>query len=280
MPAYGLSEHKFLQIPALAHEILNAMPVCDTGDILLNDRSLIQIRSGIVRRRTNELHPSFVGLVIGAPARKGGKEGMVNIDDGTAEGFEEIRGKHLHVAGQDNEVHPQLTHQGKLRSLRVALCLRTDGDDMEGNPVTAGGLAEILVVRHHRNDIARELSGSPTKDQIMETMIRLRDEESDTLPLRTSHDPGFHPKHGGELLEGSHLGLGPRRRRGLPLNSLKKYTILEIPMLVCVQDIAATGKNPTCSLGDKTGLIRTVKEGDERAGLMSHAGGCSPRHHT
>src|SRR3990172_9917413 len=77
----GAGEHDLLEIAALAHQVVDGVAVADSGDVLLDDRSLVQLRRGVVRRRADDLHAAFVRLVVWACAGERGQELVVDVDD-------------------------------------------------------------------------------------------------------------------------------------------------------------------------------------------------------
>ena len=63
-PLYRGSEHIALYIAALRCKLLRIQRVIDSNNILLNDRTLIEIRCHEVRGRSNDLYAPIVGLVV------------------------------------------------------------------------------------------------------------------------------------------------------------------------------------------------------------------------
>ena len=102
------------------------MPVANAGDILLDDRPLIQILGNIVGSGPDELDPTLVGLVVGPGTGKGREKGVVNIDHWTTNLFKEARREYLHVASKDKEVYFLLRQPGKLFGFCICLALSTD----------------------------------------------------------------------------------------------------------------------------------------------------------
>ncbi len=74
----------------------------DPLDVLLNNRTLVEIRRDVVSRSTDELDPSIVGLRVRAGTLKRREEGVVNIDDVAGEPRADLGGEDLHVAGKDH----------------------------------------------------------------------------------------------------------------------------------------------------------------------------------
>ncbi len=85
MAAHGAGQHNLLQIPSLPHQIIDGIPVAHPHDVLLDDRTFIQIVRGIVRRGPDDFHAPVIGLPVGIGADESGQEGVMDIDDRTAD---------------------------------------------------------------------------------------------------------------------------------------------------------------------------------------------------
>ena len=120
------SQNQFLEIASTLDQFLGTVSVTDPGDILFDDWTFVQILGNIVGSGTDELDPTFVGLVVGPGSGKGRKKGVVNIDHWTTDLFEEARREHLHVAGKDEEVDFLLSQPGKLFGFCIRLALPAD----------------------------------------------------------------------------------------------------------------------------------------------------------
>ena len=81
MRSHRLSENGLLQVLSLTDQVFDSVPVTDSGDVLGDNRALIKRRGHVVRRRTNHLDSSCVGLVVRASTRKGRQKAVMNVDD-------------------------------------------------------------------------------------------------------------------------------------------------------------------------------------------------------
>ena len=77
------------------------------GDVLLDDRTLVQIGRDVVGGGADELDTAVVRLVVGLGALEAGQEGVVDIDDSAMEALAQGGGEDLHVASQNHELHAQ-----------------------------------------------------------------------------------------------------------------------------------------------------------------------------
>ena len=91
-------------VPSGRDELIGAERVFGPGNVLLDDRTFVEIRRNVVRRSADELHASLVGLVIGLCTLEARQKGMVDVDRATVELAAEIVREHLHVAGEHDEI--------------------------------------------------------------------------------------------------------------------------------------------------------------------------------
>lgn len=74
------------------------------GDILGDDRALIQIGGNIVGCCPHQFHAARMGLMIGPRAFKAGQCGMVNIDAPPFQFARQIIGQYLHIPGKNDNL--------------------------------------------------------------------------------------------------------------------------------------------------------------------------------
>jgi hypothetical protein len=96
-------------------------------------------------------------------------------------------------------------------------------------------------------------------------MIGFGHHEGNTGPLVASREPDLHPqfpRH--QLPKGTHFFFDGMIGCGLPLHPLKENIFIPVKVLVGMQNIAPTLMNPPSRPRDQSGLIRTMKQGDDR----------------
>ena len=75
MEADGLGEDAAFHVLAERHHVLRGVGVRDAGDVLLDDRPLVQVGGHVVGCRADQLDAAIVGLRVGArPLKEGRKE--------------------------------------------------------------------------------------------------------------------------------------------------------------------------------------------------------------
>lgn len=90
MGLHGPKEHKTLNILSNVLEPRGCELVVYSDDILFDDGALIQVLGSIMGSRSDHLYPSLICSQIGIGPLEGGQEGMVNIDEATAKGVNEL----------------------------------------------------------------------------------------------------------------------------------------------------------------------------------------------
>ena len=122
VPAHRAREDLGLHVVAGGRELGRAHRVVDPGDVLLDDRALVERRRHVVRGRADELHAPFVGLVVRLRADERGQERVVDVDRAAAERRAGVVRQHLHVAREHDEVDPQLVRRGRADAARRRPC--------------------------------------------------------------------------------------------------------------------------------------------------------------
>src|SRR4029078_151555 len=94
------AQHGHLEIAAPTGEGGHVVPMADTGDVLLDDRALVETSRDVVRRGADDLDAPGGGLAGGACGDEGGQERVVDVDDAAGPAVDEPGGEDQHVAGQ------------------------------------------------------------------------------------------------------------------------------------------------------------------------------------
>src|SRR5207237_5049442 len=116
----------------------------------LDDRALVQLRSHVVRGRTDDLDAAFVRLVIRSRAAEARQEGMVDVDGAALELAAQRIGEHLHVTGEDHQLRALVLDETP--ELRFLLRPGVGGDRQvnEGDPVRRDELPGMAVIAGDR----------------------------------------------------------------------------------------------------------------------------------
>src|SRR3954451_6158076 len=100
VPSHGARERDAFEVTADCGQCIGRVRMADAGDLLFDDRSLVEVGCDVVGRRADQLHAMVVGLLVGAPATEARKERVVDVDDAASQRIADLRGQHLHVAGE------------------------------------------------------------------------------------------------------------------------------------------------------------------------------------
>ncbi len=65
MGVHGPRQHLAFDIPADRDVILGRLRMGDAGDVLLDDRTLVEIGGDVMRRRADQLYAALIGLLVG-----------------------------------------------------------------------------------------------------------------------------------------------------------------------------------------------------------------------
>jgi O-acetylserine/cysteine efflux transporter len=184
VPADRAGQGEALGVPADGHQLRRAVRVIDPGDLLLDDRPLVQVGRDVVRGGADQLDAPRVRLVIGPRALEAGQEGVVDVDDPPGQLPAERVGQHLHVAGQDDKVGPVVLDQGENLVLLRGPGLRPDRQMVVVDAVGLGQRPQIRVVRGDRHDVDAELPGPLPEQQVVQAVPGPRHEDEDARAHR------------------------------------------------------------------------------------------------
>ena len=177
--ADGLGEDAALHVLAEGHHVGRGVSVGDAGDVLLDDRTLVEVGGHVVGGRTDQLDAALVGLRVGARALEGRQEGVVDVDDAALHGAADLVGEDLHVARQDDELNVFGGDQVEELALRLGLRVLRDGNVQEGDAVELGDGRQVRVIADDR-------------DHVDGQTLRLLavQEVGEAVPLARHHDDG------------------------------------------------------------------------------------------
>jgi O-acetylserine/cysteine efflux transporter len=177
VPADSAAEGEALGVPADRGQLGRAVRVVDPGDLLLDDRPLVEVRGGVVRGGADELDPARVRLVVRPRALEAGQERVVDVDDPAGQLAAERVAQHLHVAGQDDEVGPVVPDQRQKLVLLRGPGVRPDREMVVVDSVGLGQRPQIRVVRGHRRDLDAELAGLLPEQKVVQAVAGTGDQD-------------------------------------------------------------------------------------------------------
>lgn len=242
----------------------------DANDILMNDRSLVQLGGHVMTRGTDELHPALVRLMVGLCADKCREEGVMDIENLVGKSVNETRRHDLHVTGQYDGVDAVLLHQRDVLRLHFSLGFRCHRRVNERDVKALRSGAKMLVIANDQRDIAGQLASFVPGEQIVEAVPLFRDEQSYPTTLLRDMQRPLHLSLVGDRREGTPDVFRVHQRKTIqrPLHAHEEHVRLAVHMLVQVQDVPAVIQDVAGDGIDEAGLIRAVYE----QGDGGHAG--------
>ena len=165
----------------------------DGFDILMDDRSFIEVGGNIMSGRADHLDATRMRLVIGLGALETGQETVMDIDAATRQEARQIVAQYLHIARQDDEVGAGFLDDRL--DLRFLLRLGILGDrQMVERHVADQRYGQRLarMVAHDADDIHVQLADAPAVEQVAQAMVELADHQQHLLPLVTTAQVPFH----------------------------------------------------------------------------------------
>ena len=171
VPADGSGENYLFDVAALFHQVVDRVAVRYAFDALLDDGAVVEDFGDIVGCGANDFHAAVEGLLMGLCADECGQEGMMDIDDLLGELCDEIRGKHLHVASQDDEFDIVLAKQFDLLPFCLRLVVLGNGNHAIGNAIKVCVGLRVGMIADYQGDFAGEFAGALPVEQVDETVI-------------------------------------------------------------------------------------------------------------
>ena len=119
VPAYRAAQDRSLDLASDRDHFVGRGRVADAADVLLDDRTFVEVGGDEVGGRADDLHAPRMGLVIGLGALETRQEAVVDVDAAAGQLGREVVREDLHVAGQHSQIGAGLLNQRpELRLLR------------------------------------------------------------------------------------------------------------------------------------------------------------------
>lgn len=159
-------QYQLLEVASFSYQIVDAVTMPDSDDILLDDGALIEILRRIMGRRADDLHAPFVCLSVGIGPDKSRKERMVDIDHWAADLRQKFRTEDLHVAGHHDQLHTRFLKDREDLFLLLRLGLFRDGEHRERDFEKVCPAGTGIMIRNDDRDLDVELIASVPLEQI------------------------------------------------------------------------------------------------------------------
>src|SRR6202040_1396286 len=163
-------------------------------DTLFNDGSVVEDFCDVMGRGADDFYAAVEGLLMGLGADEGGQEGMMNIDDLLPKLLDKAGGKHLHIAGQDDEFDIIFPKQLDLLPLGVLLVLLCYWNYAVGDVVKVGVVFRVGMIADHQGNFAGEFASALAVEQIDEAVIVLGNKNGYTRTIVRAGDAPLNRK--------------------------------------------------------------------------------------
>ena len=275
MEADGLGEDAAFHVLAERHHVRRGVGMGDASDVLLDDRTLVQVGGHVVRGRADQLDAAIVGLRVGARPLEGGQERVVDVDDAALHGAADLVGEDLHVAGQDDEFHLFGGNQVEELALRLGLRVLRDGDVQEGDAVELGDGRQVRVVANDRNHVDGQALRLLAVQEVGQAVTFARHHD-DGAQLAA---PAVDAVGGAEFLgnAGQALVDGRAALRGVHLNAHEERARVGVTELLGLDDVAAGLADHASHGVHDAGAVR-AGQGHNKLRVFSHGSQSSQVH--
>jgi hypothetical protein len=183
MPANRPGERHALDVAPDTGQLGHAVRMVDAGDLLLDDRALVELLGDVVRRRADELHPARMGLRIGPRSPERRQERVVNVDRPTRQGAACVAAEDLHVAREHHQLDPLGCHQLQERGIPLrSRCIATREAAVR-DAIPGGQAFEVAVRRGDGHDVGVQGARLPAVEQVVQAMALARDGHQDALSM-------------------------------------------------------------------------------------------------
>jgi hypothetical protein len=259
VPAYSAREHDAFQVTSLLDKVVYLVAVRYTGDVLLDDRPLVQLLRDVVAGGPNQFYAALECGMIGLGAGKSGKKGVVDVDDSFRKTTYELRRQNLHVAGQDDEINVTILEQVDLPRFHLEFVRGGKREMVEGNTVESSQGLCVWMIADDEGYIARQFSNLVSVQQVNQTMLVARNEDRNSQAMSGPCQPPYHPEFVGQasklLPEGSFIEVEAIER---PLDPHEEFSGLIVLVLVRMQYVAAMGIKKLGNGGHQAGAVRAI----------------------
>ncbi len=243
-------------VTSLADKIVRPILMRDTLDVLLDDRTFIEVGGDVVRRGPDQFDAAAMGLVIRPRTLESGKKGVVDIDAASRELGREIVGQDLHVAGKDDEI--DLPRFNDLPDCIFLLRpgFRRDRQMVEGNTgQVMMPIGFLRMIGNHAGDVDRKFTDPPAVQEVGEAVIEARDQHQHALALGARANLPLHAVAVGDRTERPAKGFDLAAIDEIEPDTGKKQVRLDVIVLVRFLDVAAAFEQSACDRGDDAGAV-------------------------
>ena len=275
MEADGLGEDAALHVLAERYHVGRGVGVGDAGDVLLDNRTLVEVGGHVVGGRADQLDAAIMSLRVGTRALEGGQEGVVDVDDAALHGAADLVGEDLHVARQDDELNVLGGDQVEELALRLSLRALRDGDVEEGDAVELGDGRQVRVVANDRDHVDGQALRLLAVQEVCEAVAFARHHDDGAQLAAQVVDAVGGTEFFGDA--GQTLVDGRAALRRVNLNAHEEGTRIGIAELLRLDDVAAGPADHAGHGVHDPGAVR-AGQGHNKLRVFSHGSQSSQVH--
>ncbi len=138
--------------------------------VLFDDRPLVEVGGRIVRRCTDQLDATVVGLAVRVGADERRQERVVDVDDPVGVCGHEAIAQDLHVPRHHHQLDVVLVECGEHLGLLVGLGVGGNRRMQVGHAHVVGDAGVIGVVRHDHPKVHRQFPAAPSGEEVVQTV--------------------------------------------------------------------------------------------------------------
>ena len=211
--------------------------------------------------------------MVGPGAGEGGQEAVVDVDDAVPVPADEHGREDLHVAGEDDELHPVSGEQFELGLFLFILGVAADREVMEVHPELFGHRPQVLVIADDQGDDHLQFARLPAGEQVVEAVRLAGDEDGQARHLAGEVQLPLHVvllgDEGVEVF--ADLVVRDDEPVQLPLDAHEKDLLVLVHVLGEGGDVAVVLVDEFADRGDDALVVRAVDEQD--GGGVGRVGG-------
>jgi hypothetical protein len=253
MGGNSAGEDEALDVAADPLQVVNLVTVADSGHVLIDDRTGVELLGDVVGGRADQLDAALVRAAIRVRADEGRQEAVVDVDRRGIELPQELGREDLHVAGEDEQVdsrqqfqRPRLRFVAGVGVHRHIVERQAEGFDLS---------CVVGMVGDDGDDIGAKLAAAPAPEQVGETVVFARDHDRDPLGLAGLGEAEVHLEARRDLPLEASLQVFPLVLGNRVEDHPHEETALVAGVLVGIDDVEAGLGEEATHGGDQPGPV-------------------------
>ena len=262
--ADSLGDRDPLAVAAEADEIGGGVKVVHALDLLLDDRSGVEVGSDVVAGGTDQFHAAGIRLLVGVCADEGWQETVVDVDNAPGEVTAEVVGEDLHESSEDDELDVLFGDEGadSFEAGFAGVAVHRDFVKWQVGPFR--DRPAIAAVADDRGDLDREFVKPRPPEDFVEAVVGFGDEHGSFHAVRQAAEVPIGLERSPEGAEPGDEILGiDIEFLGLNFQAGEKFAAELVGELSELDEVAAMAGDVIGDLGNDAGLVWAAEFEDE-----------------